>query len=318
MKFRELFGMWNRPSLVFEEGPNASDPNNPNASGGDDDSNAGGGGGAPPKDQSFDLTVGGEKRSVTLDEMKDLAQKSAGASAKFEEASKIRKDNEDAIRQYDLIQRMGDSNHTPTDAEINELAGMIGVDAKEFAEYMKDDEGQPDPTPGKETPATIDKKALAEALGIDPAELKAVIDHSHQRHVADARKEIRQISDLAVDKDEIFGKMVIGENKDDKEESIKEMVAEDVLRRIQDGGQFGAELVAASVQKIRAHLQKFGMPGKPDQYPLTLGLGPSAGLPAEVLSEKPIERKSAAEDGDESNFVARIMQKCIAARRSRG
>jgi hypothetical protein len=35
MKFRELFGMWNRPSLVFEEGPNASDPNNPNASGGE-------------------------------------------------------------------------------------------------------------------------------------------------------------------------------------------------------------------------------------------------------------------------------------------
>lgn len=316
MKLRKLFGMWYRPSFVFEDDPNANDPN---ASGGDDDPNANKGEvkNTPSKDQSFDITVGGEKRSVTLDEMKDLAQKSAGASAKFEEASKLRDANADAIRQYDLIQRMGDTDHTPTDAEVRELAGMIGVDPKEFADYMKD-EDEPTPASSDEKPPVIDKQALAEALGIAPAELKAVIEHSHKRHVADARKEIRGISDLAVDKDEIFGKMVIGENKDDKEESIKELVAEDVLRRIQDGGEFGAELVAVSVQKIRAHLQKFGIPGKPDQYPLTVGLGPSAGLPAEVLSEKPIERKNAAEDGDESNFVARIMQKCILAKRSAG
>ena len=73
--------------------------------------------------------------------------------------------------------------------------------------------------------------------------------------------------------------------------------------------------MAASIQKVRAYLKEFGMPGKPDQYPVTLGLGPSVGLPAEVQSETPIKRISAAEDKDGENFVSRAMQKALMAMR---
>lgn len=117
------------------------------------------------------------------------------------------------------------------------------------------------------------------------------------------------MSDEVVDKDAIFGKMKIGENADDRVSVIKDMVAEDVLGRIQMGESFGAELVAASVQKIRAYLTKFGIPGKPDQHLLTLGLGPSGGLPAEITSEEPIQRVSAADPKGTDNFVARYMQR---------
>jgi hypothetical protein len=270
----------------------------------------------PDKGQTFDLTVDGEKRSVTLDELQLLAQKSAGADKKFKEASDLRKQAEDGLRMKGLIDRLSDGDHTPTESEVRELAGMLGVDPSEFAEALKDEKSDNPPQGGKKgsTKPQISKEELVEALGFDPAEAKAILDYSHNRHIEAARKEIREISDRAVDKDDVFGKMVVGENKDDRLSTIKDMVAEDVLRRIQDGQQFGAELVAASIQKVRAYLTKFGIPGNPAQYPDTLGLGPGMGLPAEVHSETPIKRISAAEDGDEENFVARIMQKVLKSR----
>jgi len=121
---------------------------------------------------------------------------------------------------------------------------------------------------------------------------------------------------LAVDKDEFFGKIKVGKGGDGIIEAVKEMVAEDVFERIEHGGAYGAELVAASIQKVRAHLIKMGIPGKPDEHPITLGLVPGgAVLPAEVSSEVPIERVSADKDESGDNFVKRYMQKAIKARR---
>jgi len=301
---------------VFEQ--TAPDPNNPNLSGGIDNKGKSGGGGDdkgkedPNKGQMYELSIGGEKRSVTLDEMRNLAMKAAGAEQRFEEASKIRKEAEDGIRLNTLITRLSDSDHEPTQEEIRELSAKLGVDPTEFTEYLKamddttptNDKGKP-----KDTPVKIDKQTLIEALGFDPAEAKSILDFAHQNHIKQAKEEIRQISDGSVDKDEIFGKMIVGENDKDRLNTIKDMVAEDVLRRIQDGNPFGAELVAASVQKIRTYLTKFGIPGKPGTNPLTMGLAPSDGLPLEVQSDKPIERISAAKDDGEDNFVRRAMQK---------
>jgi len=263
-----------------------------------------------PKEESYELVVDGEKRAVTLDEMKQLAQKASGADKRFQEASDLKKEAEDGIRIKSLIDRLSNTD-TPSEAEIKEIASMIGVDPNEFAQYLAAEEK---PTPAdKNTPAAasnkLSKEEIVEALGFDPAEAKSILEFSHQRHIEATRQKIRENSDEVVDKDEIFGKMKIGDGGEDRLAVVKDMVAEDVLRKIQDGGQFGAELVAASVQKIRAHLTKFGMPNKLDVYPLTLGLGPGGSLPSEVQSENPIERISAAEDDSEDNFVKRAMQK---------
>jgi hypothetical protein len=262
----------------------------------------------------FTIKVDGQERTVTLAEMQALAQKSAGADAKFQEASELRKSAEDGLRLKGLVERLSDGSHQPSETEVRELAGMIGVDPNEFAAYLKEDVGEEGP-PQRGGKAKLSKEDLVEALGFDPAEAKAILDYSHQRHIDAARQQIRETSDKAVDKDEVFGKMVVGENKADRMSAIKDMVAEDVLRRIQDGQQFGAELVAASVQKVRAYLTKFGISGDPIRYPDVLGLGPGEGLPAEVRSETPIKRVSAAVDGDDENFVSRIMQKYLRGRR---
>lgn len=327
-KFWKMFGMFRPACAVFEDAA-GGDANNANADGGDAGTKAavgGDGNGAAAanaanakKDDTFELTISGEKRSVTLDEMKTLAQKAAGAESKFQEASNLRKQAEDGLRFQNLMGRLSDKEHTPTDVELKEIAGMLGADPSEFANEFKNalgDDKQATTQDKQQSTAKPDKQAIIEALGFDPAEAKNILDYSHQRHIESARQEIRRISDEAVDKDEIFGKIKIGDGGDDRLATAKDMVAEDVLRRVQDGVPFGAELVAASVQKVRAYLTKFGTPNKLDQHPITLGLGPSNGLPAEIHSNTPIQRVSTADDGDGDNFVKRLAQRIINTRRS--
>lgn len=269
-----------------------------------------------PKEQTYELTVDGEKRSVTLDEMRELAQKSAGANKRFEDASSMRKEAEKGLRISSLIESLSDN---PDESEAKELAALLGLDPQEFVSWMKEEEKTP---PQKKSGAkTISKDDLAvglKELGLDPAEVKNILEFSRQRHIAAAKEEIIKKSDEAVDKDKIFGKMIVGENRDDRLAVIKEMVAEDVLERLRDGAPFGTDLLAASIQKVRAYLTKFGIPSKPAEYPITMGLGPGQGLPAEFQSDEPIKRISAAEDKDEKNLIARFMQRNIKKLRERG
>lgn len=313
-KLLRMFSFYHPLSMMFEDDPNKADANNPNASGGGDGNkkaSAGGGGGDKGKkqatDDSYEIVVDGEKRTVTLEEMKNLAQKASGAEKKFQEASKMRKAAEDGTRLLDLVERLKDPEHEPTELEVRELATMIGADPGELMEKLNTDDGQGGTPPKGETKMT--REQFAELFGFDLAEAKATLEYSKQAQINEARKYIKNQAEIAVDKDEIFGKMKIGEGGDDRISVIKDMVAEDVFRKMQDGQPFGAELVAASVQKIRAHLSKFGTPGKPEQYPITLGLGPGQGLPSEVQSDKPIERIKSTENEAEDNFVKRAMQK---------
>ncbi|KKL92669.1 hypothetical protein LCGC14_1882360, partial [marine sediment metagenome] len=151
--------------------------------------------------------------------------------------------------------------------------------------------------------------------GASPAEVRAILEHSQGRHVNDARKEIREISDKAVDKDEIFAKMIVGEDKDVRLTAVKDMVAEDVLRKIQDGKTFGAELVSATVQMVRSKLTKLGISKKSNQQPIVLGLGPGGALPANIQADEPIKRISSAEDEGEKNLIERYLQQAVKAAR---
>ena len=265
------------------------------------------------EDETYDLDVGGEKRTVTLEEMRTLASKSAGADKSFRDAAAEKKEGAEGIRIKELVSSL---SANPNEQDTKELAVLLGIEPGEFMEYLKEtDDGKPpqsDDKGGKVQDITKTQlKAGMKELGLDPVEVKSVLDFSHKRHIDAARVELREISDKAVDKDEIFGKMIVGEKKEDRLAVIKDMVAEDVLKKIQDGVPYGAEMVVASVQKIRSLLTKFGIPGKPDQYPVVLGLGPGGGLPAEINSDEPIKRVSSDKDEDEKNLIARYTQKMI-------
>ena len=66
---------------------------------------------------------------------------------------------------------------------------------------------------------------------------------------------------------------------------------------------------------MRSQLTKLGIPGKLNQQPIVLGLGPSAGLPANIQADEPIERISSTKDGNEENLIARYLQKAVHAAR---
>lgn len=264
------------------------------------------------KVETHTVNVDGEDREFTLEELKTHTSKVAAADKRFRDSAEATKAGERGSRIEVLVKAVSEDN--PSEANIRELAGLLEIEPSEFMQYLQDE------TPTQKTGSKISDSdfndEFQKVMGATPAEVRATLEYSTQRHVADARKEIREISDKAVDKDEIIGKMIVGENKEEVLVEVKNMVAEDVLQKIQSGKPFGAEMVAASVQRVRSKLTKLGIPNKLNRQPIVLGLGPSEGLSSEIQADEPIKRISSAEDGGEKNLVARYLQKAVKAARS--
>jgi hypothetical protein len=312
-RLQQLFGMFLPVSCVFNTAED--DANKPDLT--DDGIQKGPGAGSEPESkkpgpETHELIIDGEKKIVTTEEMRELAQKSAGANAKFESAAELRKQAENGIRIDTLVASLDSGTGTEQDAK--ELATLLGLDPKDFLDFMSgDSDNDEDPSPS--AVQELSPEVVQKALGMSPEEAKQILAHSKNRHIDDARRELKNFSDSAVEKDEIFAKMLTGPNKDDRLEVIKDMVSEDFLGRIERGQQFGAETMTASIQKIRAHLLKFGIPNNPVN-PVVLGLGPGGELPTEVQADEPIKRINAFDDGAEDNLVKRYLQKAVHASRN--
>ncbi len=265
-----------------------------------------------PKVETHTVKIDGEDRNLSLDELKELASKAGGADKRFQEASEATKAAEHGIRVETLVKTISGTD-SPSEADVRELAGLLEIDPKEFMQTLK--EGDP-PQSGPEKETSPDFEAeFKKQMGSSPAEVRAILEHSSTRHVSDARKEIREISDKAVDKDEIIGKMIVGEDEDDVVLAVKDMVAEDVLRKIQDGLPFGADMVTASVQRVRSQLTKLGIPKKLNRQPIVMGLAPSEGLSSVIQADEPIKRVSSIDDPNEDNLIKRYLQKAYHAAR---
>ena len=260
----------------------------------------------PKKEETYAVKIDGEDRNLSIEELKTLATKSAGADKRFNEASEATKAAERGLRIETLTKTLAEN---PTEADIKEYAGLVGVDPTEFMHYLK--EGDPSQKPASKATDVDFNDEFKKQMGASPAEVRAILEHSSSRHVNDARKEIRDISDLAVDKDEIIGKMIVGEDNKEVLTEVKNMVAEDVLRKIQDGKTFGAELVTASVQRVRSQMTKLGIPKKLNQQPIVMGLGPSEGFSSAIQADEPIKRVPSNEDAGEKNLVDRYLQKIV-------
>ena len=310
-RLKSLFGFWSR--MVFDGDGN--DANNANADGGKtgDDNKAAGGGGDGDKNKAADskpethtIKVDWVDVVLTTEELKERAMKASGADNRFQEAAAATKAAERGTRIETLVKSIT-KEEDPLEADIKELAGLLEIEPSEFMKELK----EADPAQ-KDTKVNTDFNAeFQKIMGASPAEVKAILDFSQQRHVNDARKEIREISDKAVDKDEIIGKMIVGEDKKEVLATVRDMVAEDVLQKIQNGKTFGAELVSASVQMVRSKLTKLGIPKKLNQQPIVLGLAPSEGLSSVIQADEPIKRVPSNEDDQEKNLIARYLQKAV-------
>lgn len=315
-------------SVRFNEDPDGGDPNNPDATGDGTPANPGGGGGGddPEKKETeketHTIKVRGETREVTLEEALKLAEKSAGLDEGFRQLSEKEKKAEKGLRLSQLVEEL---NENPSDESIKEMAVLLGMDPGELMEQLEDKnkgedvkEGNPTGNPANITPEQF-TGAFKEIFGMEPQEAKFILDGSRDSQINAARTEIRKSSDEAVDKDEVLGKMINmeEEKKGSRSDVIKEMVAEDVLRRIQDGETFGSELLGKSIQKVRARITKFGIPNKLDLHPINLGQAPGEGLDAQILSDEPVDRGSHADNDGEDKAVKYWLQRGLKALREK-
>ena len=263
---------------------------------------------AEPKVETHTIKVDGTDVVLTTEELKERAMKASGADNRFREAAEATKAAERGTRIETLVKSISEEG-TPSEADVRELAGLLEIEPAEFMQYLK--EGEPPQKTGTKATETDFSAEFQKQFDATPAEVRAILDFSQQRHVNDARKEIGEISDKSVDKDEILGKMIVGEDKDEILAEVKNMVREDVLTKIQNGKPFGAELVTASVQMVRSKLTKLGIPKKLNQQPIVLGLAPSEGLSSVIQADEPIKRVPSNEDDQEKNLIARYLQKAV-------
>ncbi|KKN04208.1 hypothetical protein LCGC14_1099800 [marine sediment metagenome] len=298
----------------------------------DDGSKDDGGGGGGSKDDggkkddtpaTFDIKVSGVDKTVTLDEMKEMATKAGGADEKFREAAQKLKDAEDAtsagaegkeIKElFGKLFTSGEYNKT----DIRRFGELTGQGAEEMEKmFAAELEKQGKTSAGAKGDDTPFRKLTAEDLAPD---LQETLAGAKQTQVEQAEIKIAGMVEKGVDKDDFFG-TIIKDTEEKQQESrktaITDMVKREVNKRILSSPytneKFGDAMIKGAIQEIRANIKAYGVPTKASEQPVSsvlAGLGLSGDLLTKVQDNETIERVSAGEEDYLDNFVARLAQK---------
>jgi hypothetical protein len=267
--------------------------------------------------ETFTVKISGEDKQLTLEEITELASKSAGADEKFRNAAQMKEDAEKGIEIGKAFEKINSGKFDATD--VRKLAELTGQDADEAvtsynAELKKTAGDDKDKDKDKSTPA---KKLEMKDL---PEDVQEIINSAKESQIEDAQKKVEEMVGAEVAKDDFLGKIVI-DAPEELREGIKEVVISMVQRDVQKKilaspytkEKFGAEMIRNSIQTARADIKKLGIPSKAskqaDRVSLLASLGPSGnGLPAEVYSDDKIKRVDSNDPGYEDNAVARLGQ----------
>lgn len=273
--------------------------------------------------KTFTLKDGsGTDKIVTLEEMQELATKSAGADEKFREAAKIREDVEGLkdkgveadkiVKTFGKLFKGGEYDKS----DIREFGEMVGLGGDEMEKMFTEELKKSGTSAGAKDDGTPFRKLKVEDLD---EETQETLKQAKQSQIAEAEKKIAEMVEKAVDKDEFFGtilKKTDDKQRDDRKAAIEEMVKKDVNRRILQSPytkeQFGDPMIQGSIQEIRANIKKFGTPSKASEKPvssLLAGLGLPGDLQTKIQTDEPIERVPVTDDGWMDNFLARLAQK---------
>jgi len=254
--------------------------------------------------QKFTINIDGEEKTLTMEEAKAAISKSGGADKKFREAAENAKAAERGMRIDSLFAQIksAEDNGVEVNAQtVSELSGLLGIDPTIF---------QGDKTPnGTKGTAGPPKKITMEDLD---ATLKSQLEYDGQRNIEDAKQKIYAEVKKKVDKDEIIGRMnsvAVEAGNEAFLATAADVVHEDVLRKINSGELFGAEMIASSIQAARARFKRFGIPEKvTKQKTIIMGLGQPGGEPMQIQPDEPINRVDSSESNYADNFVKRAFQ----------
>jgi hypothetical protein len=316
-----LFGR--SPCMVFDEDDGAGDNDKGGGGGSADDK----GGKADDKPSTFTLNVAGTEKVVTLEEMQELATKSAGADEKFRLAAEERKAAEEAKAEaaqgkeitglWDKLFKSGEYSAT----DVRRFGELTGQGADEMEAMFKEEMEKQ----GKKAP---EDKTPFRKLTVDDLDdsLKETGEGAKQIQVEKAEQKIAEMCEKGVGKDEFFGTIL--KDTDDKQRegrkaAINDMVKREVNKRLlaspYTGEKFGDHMINGAIQEIRANIKRYGAPIKKSEQPVSsvlAGLGLSGDLLTKVQDNETVERVESTDDNYIDNFVARLAQKQMKAQKT--
>jgi hypothetical protein len=259
------------------------------------------------------ITVGGKEVHMTLDELKEAAQKAQGADKKFQDAADMRKQAAKGVLIEELSRKL--QAGTFQEKDVEEMAELLGSDPSAVLTHLKAAQAGGGEKKGTKAAAKEEKKVGLEDLA---PEVKAAIQAAHD---ADIEKTLRKIEGevkLGVDTDSVMSKIIEeapAEGQGKLKETLFDIAMSSVRGRILGGEAYGPEMVKSVVQTVRTQIKNLGIPGKSVLQPPVVGFGPAGvGIAPEILSKEPIKRTKATEDSYEANAVKRFQQDFIKRR----
>lgn len=263
--------------------------------------------------EGYTLTIGGQTKTLTLEELKTAASKSMGADDKFERAAKDKKEAAEGLRIAELLNRLKAGGEGADPADVKEFLTVLGVDPAEITKLMET-------TKKKESASKKDEKKDGEpsVVGmeqLDP-QIQAAIKAAERLDVDQMRKKIQDDVKKGVDTDPILSKMVSEvpeEVQADFRETLYDMVMASVRGKILSREAFGPEMITSTLQTVRDWVKKTGVPAKGAGQLPVVGLAPTGppAFTADVLAAEPIKRVSSTDPNYEETAVKRFQQKMI-------
>ena len=280
---------------------------------------AGAAGGAEAKNTLITIKVDGKEQKYSQEEIVRMAEKSAGADARFMAASELKKEATKGLRiehLYDTIS--GAADVSKVDAEARELAGLLNLNPDEFINSLKDEQ----PAGGKQpAEAGKGKKLSIEDLDDDArAALTFARSQMYNQQVQVVKDSINQTIDT-----EAHCVKMIQDLAGDDEKLAKELKSElldqtfnDVQRRVLSQEQTELNsMVSSSLQEVRGRLErqvkKFGTPLMSSGGVPVIPLGQAGSIPTAAYAKEPVKRIPSTDANYAGNFATRLLQRAIKA-----
>jgi len=266
---------------------------------------------AAKKDELIEIKVNGATQKLSQEQLIKLAEKSAGADAKFMEAAELKKEAVKGLRIEQLYSTISSAESVEkVEAEARELAGLLNLKPEEFISSLKDDSSD------------TARRTSAEAKVELSAEDKQVLGYARQMMYDGQIKVLKDSIEQGIDTEPHCVKM-ISDLAGDNAELAKELKSElldqtfkDVQRRVTSQEQTDLNtIVSSSLQEVRGRLERnvkrFGTPSTATSGVPVLPLGQPDSISAKAYAKEPVKRVSSAEPDFEDNFAARVVQRAI-------
>lgn len=245
--------------------------------------------------RTIELTINGEKRTLTAREAFKLAEKAEGAEKRFRDAAALASRAQKGVRIQDLLDA-GSANQLD-DNGMTELCGLLGVNPQDLATDTEDETMDEGATDAGSAGAQEQRKPITVA-DLDPS-LQAQLKAAHDVSVTNYQEQWVRAIDGAIQSDTVLQERIAGDTG--RNAAIRQLVTSEVNRRVLAGQKPGPELLQASVQQARTIAKAF------ESGVATPGLGPAPTMPPGFQAGKPPKRVSVQDPDYTENLVHRTL-----------